>query len=150
MPRRRRNSFEVPHIKLPDLGKLARFDLSGLRGVAKQLVVLAGVLVVILVMLNLNSRLGEYSRLSTERDSLSTRVAGLASTRAVLETQVAYSQSDEAAEDYARSAHMIHEGEQLVVPMAPAGAVTPTPEVTQEAPPEPLNWEVWWALFFAP
>ena len=115
----------------------------------KQLVVVIGVGVLVLVMLNLNSRLGEYYRLSSERDTMGTKVAELSSTHVVLETQVAFAQSDQAAEEYARGAHMIREGEKLVVPLTPVGNPTPTPQATAELPEPPLNWEVWWALFFA-
>jgi hypothetical protein len=153
MPRRKRNQFEIPGVKLPDLGKLGKklpkIKLGGLQNIGRQLVVVVGVGVLILVMLNLNSRLGEYYRLSSERDTIETKVAELSSTHVALQTQVAYAQSDQAAEDYARDAHMIREGEKLVVPLTPVGNPTPTPEVAEETPPPPLNWEVWWTLFFA-
>jgi hypothetical protein len=44
---------------------------------------------------------------------------------------------------------MIREGEKLVVPLTPVGNPTPTPASEAETPPPPLNWEIWWALFFA-
>jgi hypothetical protein len=153
MPRRKRDQFEIPGVKLPDLSKVKRklpkIKLDGLRNAGRQLVVVIGVGVLVLVMLNLNSRLSEYYRLSSERDTMATKVAELSSTHTVLETQVAYAQSDQAAEDYARGAHMIREGENLVVPLTPVGNPTPTPAGTAEAPAPPLSWEVWWALFFA-
>ena len=115
----------------------------------RQFLVVIGVGVLVLVMLNLNSRLSEYYRLSSERDTMATKVAELSGTHVALETQVAYAQSDQAAEDYARDAHMIREGEKLVVPLTPVGNPTPTPASEAEPPPPPLNWEIWWALFFA-
>jgi len=153
MPRRKRNQFEIPGVKLPNLGKLGKklpkINLDGLQNIGRQLIVVVGVGVLILVMLNLNSRLGEYYRLSSERDTIQTKVAELSSTHVALQTQVAYAQSDQAAEDYARDAHMIREGEKLIVPLTPVGNPTPTPAGAEETPPPPLNWEVWWTLFFA-
>ena len=153
MPRRKRDQFEIPGVKLPDLEKarkkLPRINLDGVRRIGKQLIVVVGVGMLIPVMLNLNSRLGEYYRLSSERDTMQTRVAELSSTHTALQTQVAYAKSDQAAEDYARDAHMIREGEKLVIPLTPVGNPTPTPASAEETPPPPLNWEVWWTLFFA-
>jgi hypothetical protein len=152
MTRRNRNQVDLPRIDIPVFKKvtekLPKPKMEGLRIAARQLLVVAGVVALVLIMLNLNSRLSEYYRLSAERDTLSTRVAGLDSTRQVLETQLAYAQSDLAAEDYARSAHMVRQGEKLVVPLAPVGNPTPTPVSVVATVSPPLNWEVWWALFF--
>ncbi len=152
MPRRNRKHVELPEIKLPGVEKVTR-KLPRLRPenwsrFGRQLLVVIVVGVLVLVMLNLNSRLGEYYRLSAERDRLGTVVAELRVTQQVLETQMAYALSDQAAEDFARNAHMVREGEKLVVPLTPEGNPTPTPQVTQVAQKQLLNWEVWWALFF--
>lgn len=152
MPRRNRN--QVDHSREdraePIKGNPTQIKLrpEGLRNLGRQVLVVAAVVILVLVMMNLNSRLGEYYRLSSERDALSARVAELRVTHQVLETQLAYSQSDQAAEDYAREAHMLREGEKLVVPLTPAGNPTPTPVTVTATPRAPLNWEVWWALFF--
>lgn len=114
----------------------------------RQLWAAAGLVVLILVMLNLNSRLSEYYRLSAQRDSLKTEVAYMTATLQSLQIRVTYANSDQAAEDYARSAHMVRTGEVLVVPLTPVGF---TPVVGQEVTPttQPVqSWEVWWALFF--
>lgn len=116
----------------------------------RQVLVLVAVVILALVMMNINARLGEYYRLSAERDRLKTEVIQLTSTYQALVTQMAYAQSDLAAEDFARNAHMIREGEKLVVPLTPAGNPTPTPVSTPAAPAPVQNWQVWWALFFEP
>jgi cell division protein FtsB len=152
MPRRNRN--QVDHSREdraePIKGNPTQIKLrpEGLRNLGRQVLVVAAVVILVMVMMNLNSRLGEYYRLSSERDTLSARVAELRVTHQVLETQLAYSQSDQAAEDYAREAHMLRDGEKLVVPLTPAGNPTPTPVTETATPRAPLNWEVWWALFF--
>lgn len=111
------------------------------------LIAAAGVILV-LIMLNLNSRLQEYARLSTQRDILRTQVIELKATSQVLETQLAYSGSDQAVQDYARDNHMIQPGDVLIVPLTPVGQTVSTPQPTAQAPSISQNWEVWWALFF--
>jgi cell division protein FtsB len=110
----------------------------------------AGILLLVLVMMNLNSRLGEYFRLSNQRNLLATRVIDLEATQQLLETQAAYAVSDQAVEDWARNeAHMSKPGDKVIVlltpanqPAAPQEKATPTPEPVE-------NWEIWWALFFS-
>jgi len=151
MPRRNRNQVDQSRKDRaePIKGNPTEIKLrpEGLRNLSRQVLVVAAAVILVLVMMNLNSRLGEYYRLSSERDTLSAKVVELRATHQVLETQVAYSKSDQAAEDYAREAHMIREGEKLVVPLTPAGNPTPTPVAETETPRAPLNWEVWRALF---
>lgn len=110
---------------------------------------MAAIALLLLLMMNLNSRLGEYFHLSSERDKISTQVGDLRQTKAALETSVAYATSDQAVEDWARNeAHMAKKGDKVIIPVAEGGATpvpvaqpTPTPRVAD-------NWEIWWALFF--
>jgi len=108
--------------------------------------IIAAVILFFLVM-DLNSRLNELSRLSEQQDKASTVVAVLESTLQVLNTQVAYATSEGAVEDWAyNEGHMVRPGEKLIIPLAPPGAtaapiLAPTPTVI---PVE--NWEVWAAL----
>ncbi|GAP07652.1 MAG TPA: hypothetical protein DEQ80_02070 [Anaerolinea thermolimosa] len=154
MPRRKRRILELPAIQFPALkallARLPRVKLAEPEKMVRQVLVLVAVVILALVMMNINARLGEYYRLSTERDRLKTEVIQLTSTYQALVTQMAYAQSDLAAEDFARNAHMIREGEKLVVPLTPAGNPTPTPVSTPAAPAPVQNWQVWWALFFEP
>lgn len=115
----------------------------------KKIIGLGAVVLLMLLMMNLNSRLNEYFRLTSERDRMSTQVTDLRATKIALETQVAYATSDEAVEEWARSeAHMAQPGDQVIVALTPANQ-SPIP-VAQETPTPPVveNWEVWWALFF--
>ena len=107
------------------------------------------IIVLVLLMMNLNSRLSEYFHLTSERDKLATQVGYLSLTHVALDTQVAYATSDQAVEDWARNeAHMSKAGDKVIVQITPANqpviqqaAATPTPRTVE-------NWEVWWALFF--
>lgn len=116
----------------------------------RKLIGAAGILILVLVMINLNSRLGEYFRLSSQRDELSAQVQGLEVTKSLLETQAAYAASDQAAEDWARNeAHMSKPGDKVIVLLTPANQAA-APQVEATPTPKPVeNWEIWWALFFA-
>lgn len=115
----------------------------------KRIFVVAGLVLLFFLMVDLNSRLNDLYRLTRERDSMRTEIANLTMTAVGLETQIAFATSEVAVENWAREEGvLVRPGDQLIVPIAPAGA-TPMPVVVQ--PPEPVklkNWQVWWALFF--
>ncbi len=115
----------------------------------KKIIGLTAVLLLVLLMMNINSRLSEYFRLSGERDALSTQVGYYRATKVALDTQAAYATSDQAVEDWARDeAHMARPGDKVIIPVTPAGE---TPQPVVEVTPTPTtveNWQVWWALFF--
>jgi cell division protein FtsB len=109
--------------------------------------VLAAIVLFFLVM-DLNSRLNELSRLTAQRNEAATVVDNLQQTVGILTTQIAYATSDAAVEDWAYGeGHMVRSGENLIIPLEPEGAtqaplVVSTPESTQIS-----NWEIWKALF---
>jgi cell division protein FtsB len=99
------------------------------------------------LVLDLNTRLNELTRLSAQQEKASTVIAQLESTLSNLNTQVAYAYSEGAVEEWAYGeGHMVRPGENLVIPIAPAGA-TPEPVKIVEATPQPVeNWQIWLAL----
>jgi cell division protein FtsB len=107
----------------------------------------AAVVLFFLVM-DLNNRLNELSRLSAQRDDAQQVVDDLQSTLNILNTQIAYATSEGAVEQWAyEEGHMVREGENLVIPLEPEGA-TQAPLVVATATPQPVsNWDIWWALF---
>jgi cell division protein FtsB len=115
----------------------------------KQIIGIFAVVMLALFMMNLNSRLTEYFRLSGERDRLGTQVAYERATKVAIDTQVAYATSDQAVEDWARDeAHMARPGDKVIIPLTPVGQ-TPVPVVVVTPTPTAVeNWQVWWALFF--
>ncbi len=115
----------------------------------KKIIGLSAVLLLVLLMMNINSRLAEYFRLSGDRDQLSTQVAYSRATKMALETQVAYATSDQAVEDWARDeAHLARPGDKVIIPLTPVGqTIQPEAQVTP-TPTKVENWQVWWALFF--
>ncbi|MEW6180903.1 MAG: septum formation initiator family protein [Chloroflexota bacterium] len=114
----------------------------------KQVLVLIAFVVLFFLLMDLNSRLGDLSRLNNQLVKIETQVAGLKATESALSTQIIYSTSEAAVNEYAREHGLIREGEKLIVPVGestPQGVVNITPEPT----PIPVkNVDVWWALFF--
>ncbi len=106
-------------------------------------------MLLVLFMMNLNSRLTEYFRLTGERDKMKAVVGELQATKVALDTQAAYATSDAAVIDWARGeAHMALPGDNVIIPVTPVGS-TPQPEIqVTSIPPAVENWQVWYALFF--
>jgi cell division protein FtsB len=134
----------IPSISWGNIGIMKSFLEA-----RKKIFGVAAIFVLIMVMMNLNSRLSEYFHLDRERDKLSTQVGYLELTRVAVDTLVAYATSDQAVEDWARNeAHMARPGDMVVIQITPANQ-TPVPQVEVTTTPRVVeNWEVWWALFF--
>jgi hypothetical protein len=115
----------------------------------RRVAVFAGVIVLVLIMVELNSRLEELNRLNDQLDQVRIAATHSVQTQVGLQTQLAYASSTQAVEEWARTeGHYMKEGDQPVVPIGQPGSdpiviATPTPM------PTPMqNWQVWWGLFF--
>lgn len=115
----------------------------------KRLLVIALLGIFAFLMMDLNSRLWDLTRLSSERDQVYTQVYEQQATSSYLETQIVYSTSEPAVDDWARGeAGWVKPGDQVIIPLAEElRIITPTLAPTPTLPPV-QNWEVWWALFF--
>ncbi len=104
-----------------------------------------------LLIMDFNSRLLEYKRLSSQRDAVSVQVTSLAQTQASLQTQIAYATSPVGVLQWAyEDGHWVRAGDSLVVPVSPGGS-TPTPRPTPVITPTPMsNWQLWMTLFVDP
>jgi len=113
----------------------------------KKISLVAVAVVLFFLVMDLNTRLNELSRLTTQRDDAATVVANLESTLQVLQTQQAYAGSEGAVEEWAyNEGHMVRPGEQLIIPLSPPGT-TPEPVFVPTPTVEPVeNWEIWLAL----
>jgi hypothetical protein len=115
----------------------------------RRVVVFVGILILVLMVIDFNSRLEELNLLKKHADVLGAQATEAVQTQAALQTQVAYAGSDQAVEDWARGeGHLVKPGDQPAVPVGQPGttpiqAAQPTPVPTPMA-----NWQVWWNLFF--
>jgi hypothetical protein len=116
----------------------------------RRVAVFAGIIILILIMVELNSRLEELNRLNDQLDQVRVAATQSVQTQVALQTQLAYAGSNQAVEEWARTeGHYMQEGDQPVVPIGQPGSdpiviTTPTPV------PTPMqNWQVWWGLFFS-
>ena len=115
----------------------------------KKIFGLGAIALLVLFMMNFNSRLTEYFHLTNERDKLEVVVDELRATKVALDTQAAYATSDAAVVDWARGeAHMALSDDGVMIPVTP-NVPTQEPELQPTSSPRTIeNWQVWWALFF--
>ena len=109
----------------------------------------AGVLVLILMIMDFNARLETLNLLRRQESIVSAQATHAMQTQLALQTEVAFADSDQVVHEWARTeGHYAQPGDQPVVPVevpgdTPAGVESPTPLPTAIA-----NWQVWWSLFF--
>lgn len=115
----------------------------------RRVAVFAGILILVLMVMDFNARLEELNRLSQRAESARAEATQMALTQVALQTKVAYARSDQAVEDWARDeARYIQEGDHPVIPVGQPGS---TPAAAAELTPTPTpmpNWRIWWVLFF--
>ena len=115
----------------------------------RRIVVFAGILFLILVIMDFNNRLEDLNRLQKQDGVLQTQATQGMQTHTALQAQATYAASDQAVQDWARQEGRYAQlGDQSVIPVgktdgAPVQQSEPTPSPT----PMP-NWQIWWNLFF--
>jgi cell division protein FtsB len=113
----------------------------------KKIVFGVAIVVLFFLVMDLNNRLSDLSRLSSQKNEAETVVVNLQQTLNVLNTQMSYATSDAAVEEWAYEyGHMVRPGEHLIIPLEPNGATQPPLVITTQAPTQVTNWEIWKAL----
>jgi hypothetical protein len=114
----------------------------------KYALVVIGLVVLTLLVMDFNNRMAGLRRLSDKREDVVIEATDLMQTQVYLETQVAYSTSEAAVDDWAyEEGHMVREGENLVIPLEYPG-FTPKVTVIPTVTPEPeSNLQIWYSLF---
>ena len=105
--------------------------------------------IVFLMMLGLNARISEYFRLTGQKREMQARIGNLEATSEALQTQIAYSDSEKAVEEWARTYE--RDGLPGDIPIIPHPAQDVTPEISYVDTPTPdemAKWQIWWELFF--
>jgi hypothetical protein len=115
----------------------------------QHLLMAVGLVVLIVMVVDFNRRLGELDRLTAQQGTVRAQGTAVMQTQNALMTQLTYANSTQAVEDWAyQDGHWIRPDEKPIG-ILPAGNVTPTsilaPVATDQAQP---NWRIWWELFF--
>lgn len=115
----------------------------------RRIIAFTGIFVLILLVIEFNSRLEELNRLNDQRDQVRILATQAMQTQVALQTQVAYAGSTAAVEEWARTeGHLVQEGDQPVIPIGVPGSVPVLAPTVIPTPTPMQNWEVWWSLFF--
>lgn len=116
----------------------------------KRFYVIIAVLALVLLLMNFNQRMVLLSKLRGQEKVLVEEYASLQATQSALETQVAYANSDEAVEQWAREeGHMAQSGDVPIVLLPGSDeSFQPTPTPTPEVVDRVEQWEIWRELFF--
>jgi len=115
----------------------------------KRVIVVVVAIVLVMLLLNFNQRMVLLSRLRDQENDLTQKYAQLEATRDTLKTELAYANSDEAVEAWARQeGGMIQQGDIPIV-LLPASNAVPTSVPTLESFIDEIEkWEIWQELFF--
>jgi len=110
---------------------------------------LIGMIVLVFVVLEFNRRLEELNLLNKQNEFVQTQATQSIQTQSALQTEVAYAQSTNAVEEWARTdGHYIQNGDLPVVPLSEPGTAPIEMNAPTPAPAPLANWQVWWDLFF--
>lgn len=115
----------------------------------KRVIVVILVIILVFLLIDFNQRMVLLSKLRKQEKQLEFEYSQLEATRSALETQIAFANSDEAVEKWAREeGGMIQEGDIPIVLLPPSDPIVP--QTTREAVTvdEVDNWEIWRELFF--
>ena len=108
----------------------------------------------LMLTLNFSSRIQADRELQRIHTQVLQEIEFLEHQQAELTAELQYVKSDAYVEIWARDdGKMVRENEVLVLAQRPQSSAAPppiaiSPVELQTKPPEPENWELWWALFF--
>jgi hypothetical protein len=115
----------------------------------RRVAVFIGIFILILLVIEFNSRLEELNRLNDQREEMRAMATQAMQTQIALQTQVAFAGSTAAVEEWARTeGHYVQEGDQPVIPIGQPGSEPVVVSTPLPIPTPMQNWEVWWKLFF--
>ena len=114
----------------------------------RNILIVIGLIVAVVLLVDFNHRMEELDRLSTQLNSVRAEATAIIATQNALAGQVAFATSDGAVDQWAYDNKMVRPGEHpvSVVPGAETTA-TPGPTSTPLGGEVPI-WRIWWELFF--
>lgn len=116
---------------------------------SKRIFIVGGLLFLLLLVMEFNTRLTKLSQLEAQHALESTDIYQFRLTETYLQTEIAYATSEAAAEEWAREDGIMLETDDHGIALQPDPNFTPVPESTAMVTPEPLsNWDIWVLWFF--
>ena len=116
----------------------------------KRFYVIIAVLALVLLLMNFNQRMVLLTKLRGQEKILVEEYANLQGTQSALETQIAYANSDEAVEKWAREEGGMAQSGDVPIVLLPGSdeSIQPTPTQAPQVVDRVEQWEIWWELFF--
>jgi hypothetical protein len=126
--------------------------MKGTRNSIKYFFLVLGLALLVVLVMDFNTRMSELRRLTREREAVAGRATQVLQTKTALETALAHATSEAAVSEWAyEDAHMIRPGDNPVVPLPGGGSLAPSPTPSPTPTPRPTsNWETWWQWLFGP
>jgi len=119
--------------------------------ILKKFGIAVGAILIVLLFIGVNRRVGELTRLQHELSQVSATAVVVEATQHQLQTQVAYATSPAAVEAWAgEDAHWIRPGQVLILPLSGESVPSTTPVVVSPTPTPAPSWWSWYTLFFEP
>ena len=114
----------------------------------RRVAIIAGVLFLIVVIVDFNTRLEELDSLNRQVEIVRAEATQVALTQVILETKIAQVDSDQVVEEHARSEErMIQEGDYPVIVLGDEGQPPPQNTEPTPIPTQKPNWQLWRDLF---
>lgn len=116
----------------------------------KRVYVIIAVLVLVLLLMNFNQRMVLLTKLRGQEKELIEEYSHLQATESALETQIAYANSDEAVEEWAREEAGMAQSGDIPIVLLPGSDefIQPAPTTAPQTVDRVEQWEIWWELFF--
>ena len=114
----------------------------------KEFLILLGVLVLVLVVMDYNTRIEKLNQLNEKAVIVRAEATQAVETQIAVQTQIAEATSDPVTEEEARNNGEVQEGDQRIVPLPAPGNLPPGVIESTPVPERLLKWEIWFALFF--
>jgi hypothetical protein len=116
----------------------------------KYILIVIGLVITVFLIMDFNSRMEEWRRLTVQKELVSAQVTSLAATNSYLEDQIAYATSPAGVMEWAyQDGHWVQSQDYLVVPLSPDGRAEQAPAPAPILVRQPVeNWLLWLSLFF--
>lgn len=115
----------------------------------RRVALIAGVLFLVVVIVDFNARLEELDRLNRKVETTRAEATQVALTKIAYETLVANASSEQIVEEEARTdGGMIREGDHPMVVLGDQSEASPQKTDPTPVPTPKPNWQLWWDLYF--